>query len=366
MEQADHLTTLDTVSKRVQFLAERCPDKELFVFYQGDERTSFTCEQVFRLAAKFAYRLRHLFNFAPRDVIANTLPNSPERMIADLGVTLAGCTCMNGQILLADGSDFFRSAKNSRCRGIVLKPNMDSAAWRLLHPYITGEASSALATLSCDQTPDLTSAICVSRTAEEARKSWLEELRDSNEEVFVDATTGPEDLLYVFTTSGSTGYSKLVPRSHGQAVRLVSSGEVSSIDFSASNGNYCDYSLGWFGGYPFVAYSVGQKCVLQDWFNRHGRKTGEEIWKTICREKCSSAGLRQVDVESVVRYIDGVGGPDFKLSMFFTSGQPLTQTQAARGLSIAEKVFLSYGSTECGLLSMAVVEGESSLLLLAS
>lgn len=84
---------------------------------------------------------------------------------------------------------------------------------------------------------------------------------------------------------------------------------------------------GWMGGYPFSTYSGGQKRVLQDWFNRHGRKTGEEIWKTISREKCSSAALRQVDVESVVRYIDGVGGTDFKLPMLLNGGQPVTQVQ---------------------------------------
>ncbi|CAG5121483.1 unnamed protein product, partial [Candidula unifasciata] len=64
---------------------------------------------------------------------------------------------------------------------------------------------------------------------------------------------------------------------------------------------------------------------MQDWYNRHGRKTGEDIWMAICKEKCTSANCRQIDVESVVKYLDSIGGSDYKLKTLMTGGQPVTQ-----------------------------------------
>ncbi|CAG5119938.1 unnamed protein product [Candidula unifasciata] len=360
MEQPEPFPILNTVLKRVQFLAENFPEKELFVFYEGDNRTSLTCSQVFHLAGKFAYRLRHLYGFRRSDVIVSTLPNSPERLIVDLGIMLAGCTCMNGQILLADGSDFFRSATNSQCSGIVLRPDTESPAWRLLHPFVTDKASTTCLTLSCDQSPELRTAIGVSRTSDGTSKPWLEDLRDSSDQVFIDSTVGPEDLLYVFTTSGSTGYSKLVPRTQAEIVSLGTAINFENIDFSVPTGTYSDRNLGWVGGYPFTSVCLGEKRVLQDLFSHHGKVSGESIWKAVCREKCFLASLRQLDVESVVAYIDRIGGIDHKIHSLFTGGQPVTQSQVAIALTIAEKVVLGYGSTECGLLAMAVVEDAKS------
>ncbi|CAG5125528.1 unnamed protein product, partial [Candidula unifasciata] len=86
---------LDTFPKLVKHWSESLPDREMFVFYNGDRRESYTCRQVFQLAGKFSSRLRHQYGFKKGDIIANTLPNSPERVFTDLGIILAGCVSLN-------------------------------------------------------------------------------------------------------------------------------------------------------------------------------------------------------------------------------------------------------------------------------
>nr|KAG5711840.1 hypothetical protein BaRGS_026281 [Batillaria attramentaria] len=92
------------------------------------------------------------------DVVCNTLPNSPERLLTDLGIMLAGGVAMNGQVFLADGADF----------------------------------------INC-------------KMGENGKKPFLEELQ-KEQELFV-ADVKPTDPAFIFTTSGSTGFSTLVIKS---------------------------------------------------------------------------------------------------------------------------------------------------------
>ncbi|CAG5121481.1 unnamed protein product [Candidula unifasciata] len=349
------LSRLDTVPKRVQFLADNCPDRELFVFYEGEKRTSFTCVQVFRLAGRFADRLRHRYGFSRNDVILNTLPNSPERMITDLGITLAGCTCMNGQIIFADSSGLFLLATNSRCKGIIMKPADESSNWHVFNPYITGNVSDDIIQLSCDRIPDLTTVITVSRNSQRSLKPFLEDLQDSTDDIFIDPSVSPHDILYVFTTSGSTGYSKLVPRTQAEAIDIAVNTPFSKDVKSGASVFYCDRSLGWAGGYPFSTFCLGDKRVLQDEYSRRRLTTGEEIWDVICREQCNIASIRPMDVEGIVKYICSIGVTDYKLKALVSAGQPLTKAHVINELIISETVVVIYASTEASFLSGGII-----------
>ena len=92
------LSQLDTVPKRLEFISRRYPDRELFIFCSLNEgRDSYTAGRLLDLAGKFAARLLAQ-GFSPGQVIVNTLVNSPERLITDLGIVLAGCISMNGLV----------------------------------------------------------------------------------------------------------------------------------------------------------------------------------------------------------------------------------------------------------------------------
>ncbi|XP_012935905.1 4-coumarate--CoA ligase-like 1 [Aplysia californica] len=94
----------DTLCKRLKFLADNFPDRELFIFY-------------------------------------------------DHG------------LLLADGSDFFEVAKKARCRAVVADLHDKGPASTLFLPYNRGATSSSkrFVDLNIDSAPELTSAINVFR-----------------------------------------------------------------------------------------------------------------------------------------------------------------------------------------------------------
>uniref|UniRef100_A0A0B7BMS0 AMP-dependent synthetase/ligase domain-containing protein n=1 Tax=Arion vulgaris TaxID=1028688 RepID=A0A0B7BMS0_9EUPU len=348
-----HIHKLDTVSKRVQFLAEEFPDRELFVFYEGEKRDSYTAKLLLQLAGKFAYRLRHQYGFKRNDIIANSLPNSPERLITDLGIILAGCTAMNVSILLADGSDFFRSAKNSRCGGVVLRPEEGAAAWRLVKQYVTKERGDGAADLSYGEVPDLHLAIYATRNTTGTSGHFLEDLRASNEEVFVEPNIVPDDLLYIFATSGSTGYSKLIPRTHFEIIDLW----VPIYNMNLENHVlYSDRSLGWAGGFPFGTYCNGDKRVLLDWFDGHGARGGEDMWRAITKDQCTFAVILPLDFDNLHKYILNSGDSDYKLKILATGGQPVKRNQIGNMLTVAEQVMLAYGSTEALYISYALLK----------
>ena len=90
----EHVTT---VPSRVKYFSTKYPDKEILVFRNNKERIAFTWKQIYNFAGRFAWMLKEN-GFQRYDVIANTLPNSPERFLTDLGIIFAGCTPMNGQV----------------------------------------------------------------------------------------------------------------------------------------------------------------------------------------------------------------------------------------------------------------------------
>ncbi|KAH9496763.1 hypothetical protein Btru_009322 [Bulinus truncatus] len=58
-------------------------------FLKG-KRDAYTASTLYTLAGRFANRLRRQ-GFQHQDVIANTLPNSTELVVTDLGIMMAGC-----------------------------------------------------------------------------------------------------------------------------------------------------------------------------------------------------------------------------------------------------------------------------------
>lgn len=91
----DQLWTLPAVSR---YWAEHIPNTVAYTFInKRGPHSSWTAKDVYVLAGRFAARLRRC-GLTSGDVIANGLPNSPERVITDLGTAMAGCISLNCQV----------------------------------------------------------------------------------------------------------------------------------------------------------------------------------------------------------------------------------------------------------------------------
>ena len=85
-------------------------------------------------------------------------------------------------------------------------------------------------------------------------KALLQLLEDESESYVAEVSPG--DLAEVWTTSGSTGFSKLVPRTH-EAVLTFGNYFYEFVDPRPGDIYYNDRSLGWAGGFPGVFLTHG-------------------------------------------------------------------------------------------------------------
>ncbi|KAL8622476.1 hypothetical protein ACOMHN_034141 [Nucella lapillus] len=148
----------------------------------------------------------------------NTLANSPERVVSDFGIMMAGATAMNGQIFLADGADFMGSIKDSPCTVVILDPLQPKGAASLLALMEREELSDGK--LRVPELPALRRIIPCYWDGQGEVIGFLDMLEQQEESYVAEVT--PDDLACIWNTSGSTGFSKLVPHPHSDLLRLAS------------------------------------------------------------------------------------------------------------------------------------------------
>ncbi|KAH9493118.1 hypothetical protein Btru_022985 [Bulinus truncatus] len=115
-----------TIDESFTALVDQYPDKEIFVFYNKGTRDPYTVTTLYTLAGRFADRLRR-YGFQKQDIIANTLPNCPERIVTDLGIIFAGCVPMKITM-----DEICITACKSKCKCIIMSDFDQSPTWILL------------------------------------------------------------------------------------------------------------------------------------------------------------------------------------------------------------------------------------------
>ena len=111
-----------TVPAELRHWATTDPDTPAFIFVDAaGGRCVLTRADLYRLASRYAALLRR-GGVRRGHTVCNTLPNSPQRLLTDLGVLLAGGVAVNGQLFLADGEDLMASLRDAACFAIVLDP----------------------------------------------------------------------------------------------------------------------------------------------------------------------------------------------------------------------------------------------------
>ncbi|KAH9496741.1 hypothetical protein Btru_009274 [Bulinus truncatus] len=348
----------DTVNESLTTLAERLPDREFYIFYNRGKRESLTALNLYTLAGRFSSRLRR-HGFQSRDIIANTLPNSPERVVTDLGILLAGCITFNAQHLLSDGSDLYMLVRKSGCMGIILSNNEGCPTWNLLNGFISGDMSEFATSINLVQAPNLKSSIVVSRKNIGSKRPLLDDLRLCNEEIYVREVNSA-DIGVIFSTSGSTGYSKLVPKTHSEIVNNLLQRESPLSQDRENFVMYNDRLLGWVGGFSAFSIMAAVPKVLRDNFLLDESTVNQDFWEAVTKERCTFAVMVPLEAEKRIEYIiNAQGSPPRKCQSIVVIGQPVTKVQIKNFFKISEKIFIGYGSTECVDVSGLFVQEET-------
>ncbi|KAH9488176.1 hypothetical protein Btru_064856 [Bulinus truncatus] len=320
------------------------PVDEAFRFVGVNEPyASLTPSYIRDQARKFAARLRQ-YGFTDGDVIGNSIPNSPERLVTDLGIILAGCVTLDCEVTEGFSEYFWTIARQAECKGVILTTRQDSQAFQLFKPHMSDPAqTSGDAPVSVDHAPSLYKLVFCHRDSE-GDSSLLDSLEEDEEEGFF-STPSPDDLAALFLTTGSRGSCYLIPRSHSELMLL---GKM--YDKVKAGSFFLDAPLGWIIGFPFEFLYPVYTRVLLDYYELNTKVSYRDLWSVISREKCHVAFLIPQAVSELI-HIMRDNKPRFKVQMVITGGQPILQTVTGAVGLFTDIIKVIYISTEAGLIS---------------
>ena len=355
-----------TIGACVKKWAETDPDTPAFIFVDPRwKRWVFSRVDVYRLAGRYASILKGL-GIKKGDIISNTLPNSPERLITHIGAIFAGGVSVNGQVFLKDGDDFVCSLKNAVCKAVILDPKEPGSAASLLEKR--EKVVQEDGTILYPELPALKDVLEVCLNPGPHSKSLFDLLEEQNEIYMAESSA--DDMAVVWTTSGSTGFSKLVPFSHHKVLLFA---ELFSTFVSVGTGEilFNAAPFGWSCGSLTNYLTRGVTRVLPDLSCHKPDDLSAFMWDVICREKCVGAFLSPFYIERlVVNYVkiqqaennNSAQGDDesemscWRLKVISSGGQPLNKSHLKAIGSITNNMHVAYGSTETGLMSWGLVD----------
>ena len=252
------------------------------------------------LSDRFAYILK-CSGVGYKDVVVNSLYNCLERAVTDMGIIMAGAAPINGIPSLTSGEVFYSSARRSEAKAVIVYPSApDHSDWVLVKEGIVGASSpknkgsenglksenktTTKAERNCDdgyktervifdfkaeKAPNLSKAIIISRSSPWQKQElpmvphFLQYLRNQPEKnTFVETKVVPSNNGYLFTTTGTTGMQKIVPRSHSILLKIskvmgqMAPGKLPHMFYTTK--------LGWNSGFPYMFYLFGSTLIMLD------------------------------------------------------------------------------------------------------
>nr|KAG5693029.1 hypothetical protein BaRGS_005653 [Batillaria attramentaria] len=353
------MSKFTTVVEALKQRVENDGNKPAFIFRdQYGGRSVLPWAQIYRLGGRWAAVLRS-GSVGQGHLVMNTLPNSPERVISETGILLSGAASVNGQCQLADGSDLLRALRLSRVTAIVLDPDVPNSPWNVLEKRVAITADDAV---TSEELPDLKRVYKVRRNPGNVGEDFMARL--NNLEEWFHADVKPEDMCTVFTTSGTTGFSKLVIFTHGNLVDLLESPNDFLVARSAADIELHVSPLGWSGGWTGNTFLSGITRVLYD--VRNGgppADMAEFVWKSVQEEKCTRVLLPPPIITGVVQRLkqegDRASGSllrgDWKPDLIMTGSMPVIRKHVQAASILAREVSVVYGATECSVLGCYIV-----------
>ncbi|XP_076461905.1 3-[(3aS,4S,7aS)-7a-methyl-1,5-dioxo-octahydro-1H-inden-4-yl]propanoyl:CoA ligase-like [Babylonia areolata] len=349
---ASTMPKIETLPGLLQHWAQEKPDSAAFIFRdKNQQRNVLTWATLYTLAGRFAADLRNK-GIEKQHLVINTLPNSPERVVCEAGIWMAGAVSVNGQCVMTDGSDLLNTITQSRAPAILVDPDVTGSPWSVLKNHVVlddGEhvTSSKLACLKM--------VIFVRRVENEEKGDFIGQLK-SQKEWFQAKDVKPEDVFSVFTTSGSTGFSKLVIRTQGPFIKylvgtfkkiLEESGTVGKSQLSIA-------PMGWVGGSLVYNVAPGATRVTCDMRAGNPDDMAQFLWNCIQEEKCNIAILSPTYLPKLAEIADMTCSPH-QLDSMMLGGLPIQQSMVNKGLKMAQNICVSYGASDFGVVAAVVV-----------
>ena len=383
-----------TLVEALQHWAREKPDTPAAIFRDRHAgRRLLSWGSLHTLAGRFAAVLRRE-GLRRGEMVVSTLPNCPERYVCEAGVWMCGAASVNGQCLLSDGSDLVRTLHQSRARAILVDPDVSGSPWQPLRNHVEveerkydGSCGCRVLNVTSTSMPQLRKVFFIRRVSG-GTEDFLSAMT-SQEEWFQADDVTPDDVVTVFNTSGSTGFSKLVVYTNGILCELFQN-DSEVTDYFKRSPQFNNAPLGWIGGCLQSIVVQGVTRVTCDMRAGSPENMTQFIWDCIQEERCISAYVSPILLPELAQIADrygdegkkrgdkeqrdrkngsnenksgesiGTATPDLELlfsssvwkpSMLLMGGLPITRQMVEPGLKIGKAIINVYGSTDGGYVT---------------
>ncbi|XP_071090577.1 putative acyl-CoA synthetase YngI [Haliotis cracherodii] len=317
--------TIPTLLKRLSSID---PERPAYIFVGVNRRTVLSRKNVFMQPGKMAAKLRRL-GVSRGDTVANMLPNSPDRLICDFGILMAGGVSQTAFGYLNNADDTFGALQVAQTTTIITDPNVSAVLEVVMKLFSSSKETEYGLAVECSELPYLKRVVFIHSV-----QTQLE----METEMFI-ADVRPTDYAVIVETSGTSGVCKQVPLTHSAVIRF---GEQMCF-LIGDNGSpfYNDRFFGWFPGFPSVYPCSGITRIALD-----ARENNlPPILDVIRAEGCRSAYLVPNEIEDVSQSGVTLDEPDM-LEVVLTGGQPIVKNSMRIIGSLTKKIVCRYGMSE--------------------
>ncbi|XP_071115719.1 3-[(3aS,4S,7aS)-7a-methyl-1,5-dioxo-octahydro-1H-inden-4-yl]propanoyl:CoA ligase-like [Haliotis cracherodii] len=338
-----------TIADRIKLWGETDPHTPAFIFWSPNGRFILSRGDVLDLSRRFSSRLTQK-GVQPGDVVCVSLPNSPERVVVDFGVQLTGAVSMNGQILRSDGQDIIESMRKAKCKVLVIDPDEGNDAWNICRKHVHIESEDRHMPIATSvEVPTLANiAFCRTRKPESL---FLKTLLSIETSIMNIPKHKPTDVAYIFATSGTSGYSKLVQHTHRSLMVICFRLTEDTGMKDKHSKSFISGPLGWIGGFPvYYLYSGCPQVLIDDTAEAVSDRL-QFIWDVACKEDIQVSTLAPFQFMGILGRRDIWESSGKKLPMIVTGGQPLHREYLDTIGQLTESIFCLYASTEVGYVA---------------
>ena len=273
---------LNTIPDCLYHHYKQQPNHEALVFVSADRsRTAVTFGELYEKAEILAKSFISL-GVKKGEVVAVCLRSCPEWLYVTFGALMAGAIPIGLSFTYADGSDVVAMMeKLQTCSTIVMDPAVDKENWNILIKVISnfdddGNVTSSLMSY-------LRYVICRSKPEESNMALTVEDMIMWNNNEISLPSCEPDDIAWLFPTSGCTGIPKACAHTHKSVISSYTNPD--GIFEQPATILYNDRPFSWVGGFPFNIVT-GETRVTRNGLSAPPDDIVSFIFDVIRKERC--------------------------------------------------------------------------------
>ncbi|XP_033758348.1 medium-chain acyl-CoA ligase ACSF2, mitochondrial-like [Pecten maximus] len=323
-------------------------NQEILILREPDgSRSSLTNASLYQQAEHLA---RYLVTQGVKrgDTVGLVGPNSLEKAIGSLGIMLAGAVVWNVTINMKTAQDVKTQIQLLQAKVMLVdcgKDNCFLPPVKAMLDHCTvqrengrGETDIKVIFLrktdSCD--------VKMSETLENIKSRPLDKV--DLPDIY------PEDKVNLFSTSGSTGKSKMVCHSHFSSINCPPANSPRTTNYQSNN--LSEKIFGWMSESLIGVIVKGNPWVMLGSAVEMNSENAGFVWQVVKEEDCTDAWLQPLLIHDLLELPQSVTEDGFRLRNIVVTGQMIDNFYTGVVGRFCQKMMVIYGTTECIRMSV--------------